>query len=36
MEFQSVDAAIAENLTSKGHIFCPNINQQISEEYIDI
>lgn len=34
MDFGSVDAAIAENLESKGNIFCPNINLAITEEYI--
>lgn len=34
MEFGSVDAAIAENLESKGNIFCPNINLAITEQYI--
>lgn len=36
MGFGSVDAAIAENLESKGNIFSPNINLSITEEYIDI
>lgn len=34
MSFGSVDAAIAENLESKGNIFCPNINLSITEQYI--
>ncbi len=35
MNFASVDAAIAENLVSKGHIFCPNLNKLIAEAFID-
>ncbi|XP_037044739.1 uncharacterized protein LOC119080465 [Bradysia coprophila] len=34
MQFGSVDAAVAENLESKGNIFCPNINLSITEQYI--
>lgn len=36
MDFSSVDAAIAENLESRGNIFSPNINLLMTEEYIDI
>lgn len=36
MNFSSVDAAIAENLESKGNIFSPNINLSMSEKYLAI
>lgn len=36
MEFCSVDAAIAENLKSRGNIFSPNINLFMTEEYIEM
>lgn len=36
MGFSSVDGAIAENLKSKGHIFCPCINKIIEEKFVDI
>lgn len=35
MGFKSVDGAIAENLVSKGNIFCPNMNNLIQHLYID-
>lgn len=34
MDYGSVDAAVAENLESKGNIFSPNINLLMSEEYL--
>lgn len=34
MEYSSVDAAISENLESKGHIFSPCINDKIGELFI--
>ncbi|CAL8109539.1 unnamed protein product [Orchesella dallaii] len=36
MGYSSVDAAIAENLVSKGNIFSANINTMMSEGYIEI
>ncbi|XP_035703085.1 uncharacterized protein LOC110842792 isoform X2 [Folsomia candida] len=36
MSFSSVDAAIAENLKSKGAIFCPILNPEIEEKFLDV
>ncbi|ODN02207.1 hypothetical protein Ocin01_04457 [Orchesella cincta] len=36
MEYGSVDAAIAENLASKGNKFSANINTMMSERYIEV
>lgn len=35
MGYASVDAAIAENLKSKGNIFSANINLSMNEHYVD-
>lgn len=35
MGFNSVDGAIAENLSLKGFNFCPNINQSMKEEFLN-
>ncbi|ODN02206.1 hypothetical protein Ocin01_04456 [Orchesella cincta] len=36
MGFKSTDGAIAENLLSKGNIFCPNMNNLMSYKYLDV
>lgn len=36
MNYESVDAAIAENLESKGNPFCPILNPDIQEKFIDL
>lgn len=35
MNFGSVDATIAENLASRGNTFCPNLNKQMEELFIE-
>lgn len=36
MRHGSVDAAIAENLKSKGNPFCPILNPQIQENFVKL
>ncbi len=36
MRYGSVDAAIAENLKSKGNSFCPILNPEMEVKLIDI
>lgn len=36
MDYGSVDAAIGENLESKGNPFCPILNPKMQEQFIDI
>ncbi|CAL8109540.1 unnamed protein product [Orchesella dallaii] len=36
MGFKSTDGAIAENLLSRGNIFCPNMNNLMTFEYVEI
>jgi hypothetical protein len=34
MGYGSVDAAIGNNLKSKGNILCPNLNRKMGEKFI--
>lgn len=36
MRYGSVDAAIAENLLSKGNPFCPILNPEMEVNFIDL
>jgi hypothetical protein len=36
MGFSSVDGAIAENLRSKGNIFCPSLNKSIQTKFVEL
>jgi len=36
MGFCSVDGAIAENLKSRGNIYCPNLNKGITSKFVPI
>ena len=36
MGFGSVDAALTENIESKGSIFCPILNPEIKEQFVEI